>query len=351
MNYEAIAESLVPEKIEALLYRLGAEQVERKDTALITNTICHNVSGGSLKLYYYFNSHLFYCYTDEGAMSIFKFLRHYYDTRSIEYDWYRDIFCVVRECTKDESQRDYISNLISPREKLSDKYLVPPLPPKLVTYPNGIIEVYRKYYPIEWLNDGITKEAMDKFNIRFSPDENKIVIPHYNEMGQLIGIRGRALNQKDIENFGKYTPMQLEDKWHSHPLSLNLYGLNVTAKNIHETKIAYIFESEKAILQADSFITPNCGVAVCGANLNKNQVRLLMKTAGPRELVICFDNEEKKGELEYFEKLLRLCRKYNKLINMSFIYDRKGLTNPKDSPTDRGEEIFKKLLKERVKVK
>ena len=38
---------------------------------------------------------------------------------------------------------------------------------KLQTYPNGIIDCFTKFYPTEWLNDGITKESMDKYNILF----------------------------------------------------------------------------------------------------------------------------------------------------------------------------------------
>ena len=37
--------------------------------------------------------------------------------------------------------------------------------------------------------------------------------------------------------------------------------------------------------------------------------------------------------------------------SLFFIYDMKNLLNLKDSPTDKGEEIFEQLLKERVIVK
>ena len=73
---------------------------------------------------------------------------------------------------------------------------------------------------------------MDKFNIRYSTTQNKIIIPHYNADGQLVGIRGRALNEWEVENVGKYMPVQIEGKWYSHPLSLNLYGLNFNKEDI-----------------------------------------------------------------------------------------------------------------------
>ena len=50
-------------------------------------------------------------------------------------------------------------------------------------------------------------------------------------------------------------------------------------------------------------------------------------------------------------KLWNICKKYNNYCNFSFIYDRKGILNLKDSPSDKGEDIFNKLKCERVKVK
>ena len=47
----------------------------------------------------------------------------------------------------------------------------------------------------------------------------------------------------------------------------------------------------------------------------------------------------------------RINDKYNAKCNLSFIVDIDGLLDYKDSPTDKGEAIFKELLKGRVKVK
>jgi hypothetical protein len=57
-----------------------------------------------------------------------------------------------------------------------------------------VLDVFVKKYPVEWLRDGITTAAMDKFNILYSISQNKIVIPHYSVEGELVGVRGRALN-------------------------------------------------------------------------------------------------------------------------------------------------------------
>ena len=100
---------------------------------------------------------------------------------------------------------------------------------------------------------------------------------------------------------------------------------------------------EKSVLQCESFSQSNCAVAVCGSNFNKFQLNLLLKECNPKEIIICFDKEENKGEEKYFNKLWNLCKKYINYCNFSFIYDREELLDMKDSPSDKGEKVFNKL--------
>jgi hypothetical protein len=174
---------------------------------------------------------------------------------------------------------------------------------KLPVFNHGAMDTFVTYYAPEWLNDGITKDAMDKFNIKYSISQHKIIIPHYDVDGDLVGIRGRALNEWEIENVGKYMPVRLEQTWYKHPLSMNLYGLYENKENIKKNRICYVFESEKSVMQFESFNMPNCAVAVCGSQFNKFQMQLLLRHCHPEEVVICFDSEEKEGETKYFEKL------------------------------------------------
>lgn len=349
MSYKEIIENLKDEDVRNLLDNLGAEVIDKGDYFLC-KTICHNEDAeeASYKLYYYKNSHRFMCYTECGSMNIFSFLQHYYETRDIQYDWTNDILRVVQNC----SDFKPIEGFTPPRYVgLKDKYRPQRKAQILETYPTGLIDMFIKLYPVEWLRDGISKKAMDKYNIRFSISQNKIIIPHYNVYGELVGIRGRALDAWEIENIGKYMPVQIENKWYAHPLSLNLYGLNFNKENIKKYGICYIGEAEKFCLQMESFLMPNCSVAVCGSQFNKYQLNLLIRTCQPREIVICFDKEELEGEDKYFNKLYSLCKKYTNYCTISFIYDRNNLLSLKDSPTDKGEEVFKELLKRRVIVR
>ena len=348
IDYIKVIEELEVDKVKNLLIELGADVIE-KDDCLICNTICHNedLSQASKKLYYYKDSHMFYCYTECGAMSIFKFLKHYYDTRGIEYDWYNDILQVVLTCSASKAREPANGSAWT---SLRAEYVSQKQRRQLPSYPIGLLDCFVKQYPTEWLQDNISCEAMDKYDIRYSISQNKIIIPHFDASGALVGIRGRALNKWEIENIGKYMPVQIEGKWYSHPLSLNLYGLNFNKEEIKKYGIAYIAEGEKSTLQAESYSFPNCTCSSCGSNLNKYQIDLLMQYCQPKEIVVCFDQEELPGQDIYFNKLYNLCKKYKQYANMSFVYDRDGLLNLKDSPFDKGEEVFKELIAKRVKI-
>lgn len=349
IDYKTIINNLQDANVFQLLTELGGEPID-KGAFILSKTICHNhdTSEASYKLYYYKNSHMFMCYSECAAMSIFKMLKNYYEARNITYDWYQDILNVIISCAPSQTIEGFTAK---PYESIKNKYVQRKDRKELIVYPDKILDVFIKKYPLEWERDGITRAAMDKYNIRFSISQNKIIIPHYNVFGQLVGIRGRALNEWEIENIGKYMPVQIEQKWYSHPLSLNLYGLNKNYTNINKFQIAYVFESEKACLQCEAFSFPNCSVAVCGSQFNKFQLDLLVRYCHPQEIVICFDKEEKPGEDKYFKKLYDMCKKYTNYARMSFCYDRQGLSKMKDSPSDNGQIIFEQLLKGRVRVK
>lgn len=350
MDYAKIIENLNTDAVIHLMTELGANRYDDRGDFIIFPTICHNEdsSEASMKLYFYKNNKIFVCYTSCGGMSIFKFLKHYYEERQIEYDWYQDIYEVVCNCSDFKRKEGFER---TPYKSLRERYKVARKEVQLPEYSKNVLDCFVKRYPQEWLDDGITKEAMDMFDISYSIAHNKIIIPHYDIEGRLVGIRGRALNEWEVENVGKYAPIRIEQTWYKHPLSMNLYGLNITEWDIRKTGVCFLFESEKSVMQMEGFSIPNCSAAVCGSNFNKYQLNILMKACAPSEIILCFDKEELPGEDKYFNKLWSICQKYKNYCNFSFIYDREDLLDLKQSPTDRGEEVFMKLLDKRVKVK
>lgn len=342
-----IADSLTPEQIITLVTDLGADRYNETDNYILFPTICHNVdpAEAQMKLYYYKRNKRFHCYTECGdTFNIFTLFKRRYDLLGIEYNFYIDIVLKIKGLAPDSKstksfQNKYVSKM-SKYDKQEIDVNIPHLNP-------GILDVYGFFATPEWLEDGISVEAMKRYNIKFSIDENKIIIPHYNEEGYLIGIRGRALNPEDIVK-GKYMPVFIEGKLKAHPLGYNLYGLNLVRGNIKRKKMAIIGEGEKLPMQYDTMFSHNENVAVaaCGSNISNYQIDLLIKS-GAERILIAFDKEGETWEERQarYKKLYNLCNKFSYKCQMGFIYDSKNLLELKQSPTDRGKETFLKLYK------
>ena len=193
---------------------------------------------------------------------------------------------------------------------------------------------------------------MEECGICYDPSYQGIVIPHYNIDGKLVGIRERTLI-KENENNGKYKPAILNYKQYNHPLGFNLYNLNNSKENIKKIKKVFVFEGEKSCLLYRSYFggDADISVAVCGSNLINYQVQLLL-SLGVEEICIAFDKQfQEIGDDEWkrwTKKLKELNRKYSPLVQISFLFDKMNLLGYKDSPIDRGPEIFMQLFKERI---
>lgn len=302
-----------------------------------------------MKLYYYPKTKTFHCYTEcSSTFTIFDLFIKYYELRNIDYNWYNDILDVIeKKSDKINSTFEYKYNSIRDNYLVSDRII------KLPEYSNKILNIFHKYYCYEWLKEGITKEVMEQYNILYSYYQNSIIIPHYDINNRLIGIRRRALNEEDI-NKAKYMPIIIEGKIYSHPLTLNLYGLNFNLNNINNKKKIILFEGEKSVLKMSSYYDDNISAAICGSNFNKMQLNILLYNTNINEIIIALDKEYEELNTQkadkYFEKLYNLCKKYNKYYNLSFIFDKENLLDYKDSPIDKGKDIFEKLLNKRIIV-
>ena len=75
---------------------------------------------------------------------------------------------------------------------------------------------------------------------------------------------------------------------------------------------------------------------------------------GAEEIIICFDKQfQEKGDDEFkklTKNLTNIHNKYGKYINISILFDKNNLLGYKDSPIDRGKEIFLQLYKERINL-
>jgi hypothetical protein len=347
MTLKEIAESLSTERVIELMESLGATEHRKTGDAVVFNTICHNCNehDGSMKLYYYPKTHTFHCYTRCGeTFNIYEMFKKRYELLETPYDFYKDI---VKKIDDGQSGRiESIGSFYETYESIyeHDDHTVNVNMPHI---PKSILNIYTYFPTPEWLADGISEEAMKLYNIKYSISENKIIIPHYDVDDNLIGIRGRALNEEDMI-FGKYMPVMIEGKLYNHPLAFNLYGLNVVKDNIKRMKIAIIAEGEKSALQAHTFLGQdrNVVVACCGSTIHQYQIDLLRK-AGAERIIIAFDKEgtNLKEQNLYIRKLSSICNKYKNFVNMGYMYDSQKLLSLKQSPFDRGLETFNALMK------
>lgn len=350
-----LKEGLTPESIIDIVYLLGADRCVEKEEYILFPTICHNFdsSDASLKLYYYKDSKTFHCYTDCGeTFDIYGLFSRVYDLHNKEYNFYKDVIAVIINKAKIDDKLYTFDEF--KYESVASKYKRKNKNIQLPEFPKGVLDVFVKEYPSQWRAEGITNEIMKKYDIRFSISQNKIIIPHYDIDGRLVGIRGRALNQDEIDAGCKYMPVKIENKWYSHSLSLNLYGIDLNKNDIKKSRKVILFEGEKSTLLYDSYFNIHNSLAVCGFSFNKLQLDLLIKNFDLDEIIIAFDKEYKNyndpAGQEYFSKLNKLCKKYSNYCNFSFIFDRENLTKEKDSPIDCGKETFIKLFNNRIKI-
>lgn len=348
INLKTIENKLTDEQVIKLVTNLGSDTYIDNPSYIQFKTICHNEdpSEASLKLYYYKKNKKFHCYTDCGDnFNIFELFKRRYELLGKEYNFYKDIVLVIADGQEiDGFEDDFTKKYVSDFDKYNNKFN------KIIIdeISENLLNTFTFSPTLEWLNDGISIEAMKDYNILYSINTNKIIIPHYNDENKLIGIRGRALNEEDIA-IGKYMPITIEGKIYSHPLSYNLYGLNKVKNNIKRSGIAIVTESEKGVLQFQTMFGKenNYCVAACGSILHAYQVELLKKY-NVKKILIAFDKEGKdwREQEKYFNKLEKMCKQYKNYAEMGFIFDTKNLLNLKDSPTDKGKETFLKLYKE-----
>lgn len=366
-----IKNSLSLEQMYSFLDDLGAAP-QPQGTMILNKTVCH--CGNSHKLYYYDNTKLFRCYTDCGgeAFDIYELTRKVksrenpkirYTKEGKEYsdEWnlpeaiefvaqYFGFSPIEKETENAMSILDdwKVLNNYDRIEKINNETQIV----ELKIYDNGIIERLPRPIIEPWEKEGITREVMNNCNICYDPKNCGIVIPHYDIDNRLIGIRERTLIKED-EIKGKYRPAYIGRQLYNHPLSFNLYNLNNSKDSIKTIKKAIIWEGEKSCLLYASYfgIDNDISVACCGSSLIPYQVKLLLNL-GVEEIIIGFDKQFQEFNDDEHKKLVKnlknIHKKYGTYVQISYLFDKWNLLEYKDSPIDKGKDIFLELFKRRV---
>lgn len=345
-----LRQKLTEEDVIRVLGKYDVHPVYITDRAIIFPTACHNVSGGSPKLYYYKNDHIFKCYTEcNDTFDIFELLIKMHKLRSSEISIYDAVrICgldtsTISETSQTNSKEDieYLYNLLYTKNEIID---LPHIDDKIMER-----FVFDKTALSIWTEEGISYDTMKKYGIAYDPIDNCIIIPNYDINNNLISIRGRYL---DPDAAAKYRPITYCRKVLSHPSSLNLFGLNITKDAIKKFGRVVIFESEKSVMMMDTIYGENnCSVATLGKNISKQQIKFL-SDLGVREVILAFDadyvdyNQMAAKRNEY----LKIGKSLKPYFNVKVLIDLDHLLNYKDSPIDRGKDKFEKILKNGIYI-
>ena len=357
ISAQDIVNSITLDDVRIFLESLGVDQIAIYEDKgyLVCPTICHNPidEAESMKLYWYQNNKIFKCYTEcNEAMSIFqlyqKFMRINY--HKVEFEEAVDY---VKKCIRNivvSNKKKYKPDIDFEQYKFDSSI------PQLIEYPKEMLTYFLPYHHPLWLKEGIKPDVMDKFNIGLWNAENKITIPHFDINGRLVGIRARTLDPEEAKEFGKYRPVQIGNVLYAHPLHFNLYGIYEHKEAIQMRRSAIIAEGEKSVLLDEGYNGKwSNTVACCGSNVNKFQVSLLTNILGANEITIAFDKEyedwRSNEAREYRTKIENMCKKYAGQATFYYIWDMDNLLEYKDSPFDKGKEVFEKLYKHRIKVR
>ena len=345
MNAQELINIITPSDILTLMNDLGADLVKETNEYFIFTSICHG--SDSHKLYYYFTKR-FYCYSNCGSMDVYDLIMKVKDCDfKNAFDYLRTIVNGYNKAIVGFGGRQFkkinLDDIVIEQPPVIDK-------PFLYKMYNDNIKLMK-----EWVNEGISEDALRKFNIRFDVKGNRMIIPHMNQDGQCVGIRVRNFNAKDIER-GKYMPLFYGDNCYSHALGSSLYGLNISKDNIKKYKKCIVFESEKSVMKYESLYPDrNISVSICGSSFSNQQKKILLNL-GVEEIVLALDRqyecEDSEEGINWKSKIIKNLKNLTPYCNVSYIWDndQDRLLGYKDSPIDKTKEVFEELLKNRIRI-
>lgn len=276
----------------------------------------------------------FYDYSSGIGGNVFTFVKFYYH-------------CGAGEAIKILKKYAGVSGeLAAPRQKMAatlvcKRYKRPKTAQKAsnaTILPDNYMEKYEKRADklAVWEQEGISRASLDKFQVFYDGFSDRLVYPIRNMNGKIVNVGGRTLDPHWKEkNQRKYC------YFYSWGTLDTIYGVAENMQSIKEEGEIILFEGCKSVLLADTWGIHNCG-AILTSHLNPNQMKILLKL-GCR-VVFALDKDVRVRDDHNIQKLKRY-------LNVEYIWDREDLLSDKDSPVDKGQDVFQKLYSQRLKLR
>ena len=182
------------------------------------------------------------------------------------------------------------------------------------------LKTYLDWDNTEFYKDNISYQTQAEFELGLDVFSHRITIPIRDEIGRLIGIKGRRV----WDTIDEYNPKYLYLK--KCKKSEILFGVDKTLSYIKQKDEVIICESEKGVMQLWSYGFKNA-VAVGGHDISNTQVEKIIKL-DVGKVIIAFDEDVQ-------EKVLK--KEYEKLcdfVEVKCIIDLNNILNEKESPMD-----------------
>ena len=222
---------------------------------------------------------------------------------------------------------------------------------QLSEYNRNIIDTLPPLYPQAWIDEGISEETMDKYQIRYYERCNQTVIPCFDDEARLVGVRVRNWDKDRVEQ-AKYMPLvTLDGQCYKFNTNQVFYGINYNKPEIERTGKVIIVESEKAVMKLDTYMgRHNIALGMYGSNLGIQRRNQLLKM-GVNTVSYVVDNDFIGQDDEFFEQWREKIRHFIKLwdgfCRVEIVWDNLGLLGPKENATDRTKEIWEQLWENR----
>ena len=201
------------------------------------------------------------------------------------------------------------------------------------TYDESILDKYIPLANRRFIKDNISITTQQFFSIRYDVESQGIVIPIYNQIGELIGAKVRC-NYEIQDGEMKYyylIPCQM---------SQTLYGYSQNY-NYLVNNVIYIFESEKAVMQCFSYGVRNC-VALGSGSISHKQVRMLLEL-NPKKIIFMHDVGY---DVENILRNINIVKNYSRFSEVELGYwdyfDR--LYDDKVSASDLGKKELLRII-------
>ena len=185
--------------------------------------------------------------------------------------------------------------------------------------PDKILSYFKPYVNDMFNEDGVNYDTQAEFEIGYDELTNRITIPIRDDLGNLVGVKGRYFYRQVPEDEQKF--MYIEKCARSQIL----YGLYKTINFIKRKQRVFVTEAEKGVLQLyDKGYFE--AVATGGSKISKSQIDKLTRLCVP--IIFVFDKDVTKEELDNIA---------DRFIDGTEIYaliDTANILNDKESPTD-----------------